>query len=105
MDQRRMFSLTIIDSDEFLEMPPTARLLYFDLGMRADDDGFIQPTKIMRLTNANVDDLRVLISKKFVIPFNEGKVLVIADWKINNFIRQDRYAQTIFIEYKKPLLV
>lgn len=103
MANRRMFSLQVVDSDEFLEMQPTARLLYYDLGMRADDDGFVQPKKIMRLTNSNPDDLKVLMAKKFVIPFDDGKVLVIADWKINNLIRSDRYSQTIFNQYKKLL--
>lgn len=102
MATRRMFSKTIIDSDEFLEMPVSARLLYFDLGMRADDDGFVSPKRIMKFTNSTDDDLKVLLAKKYVLNF-ENKVLVIRDWKVNNFIRPDRYTPTIYQEYLKRL--
>ena len=99
-----MFSKIIIDSDEFLEMPVSARLLYFDLGMRADDDGFVSPKRIMRITNSTEDDLKVLLAKKYVLNF-ENKVLVIRDWKVNNFIRPDRYTPTIYQEYLKRLQI
>ena len=97
-----MFSKTIVDSDDFLDMPISARLLYYDLGMRADDDGFVNPKRIIRITNASDDDLKVLLAKKYVLNF-EDKVLVIRDWKINNFIRPDRYTPTIYQEYLKKL--
>ena len=100
MAERRMFAKTIIDSDEFLDMPSTARLLYYDLGMRADDDGFINsPKKIMRMTGASDGDMRNLLEKKFVIPFDTG-IVVIRHWKINNYIRNDRYSAT---QYKNEL--
>lgn len=35
MAERRMFAKTIIDSDAFIDMPMSARLLYYDLEMRA----------------------------------------------------------------------
>lgn len=104
MATRRMFSKTIIDSDEFLEMPVSARLLYFDLGMRADDDGFVNPKRILKMTGAAEDDLKVLLAKKYVLNF-ENKVLVIRDWKVNNFIRPDRYTPTIYQEYLKRLQI
>jgi len=104
MASRRMFSKTIIDSDEFLEMPVSARLLYYDLGMRADDDGFVNPKRIMRIIGAADDDLKVLLAKKYVLNF-ENKVLVIRDWKVNNFIRPDRYTPTIYQEYLKRLQI
>lgn len=105
MAERRMFAKSIIDSDDFLEMPSTARLLYFDLGMRADDDGFINsPKKIMRMTGASEGDMRYLFEKKFVIPFESG-VVVIRHWKINNYIRSDRYNETLYKEEKKQLFL
>ena len=71
MAERRMFAKTIIDSDAFLDMPVTARLLYYDLGMRADDDGFVNsPKKTMRITGASSDDMNILIMRKFIIPFD-----------------------------------
>lgn len=105
MANRRMFSKTIIDSDEFIEMPPTARLLYFDLGMRADDDGFVQPQRIVKMTSSSPDDLKILLAKSFIISFEDGKVFVIADWKIHNNIRTDRYTETIYKEYKRMLFL
>lgn len=105
MAERRMFAKTIIDSDVFIDMPISARLLYYDLGMRADDDGFVNsPKKIVRMIGASQDDLNVLISKNFIIPFDSG-VVVIRHWKINNYIRNDRYRETIHKQEKKNLIV
>jgi len=98
-----MFAKTIIDSDVFLDMPSSARLLYYDLGMRADDDGFCNsPKKIMRISGASEDDFKLLIFKKFIIPFESG-VIVIKHWKINNLIRADRYSETKY-KNEKALL-
>jgi hypothetical protein len=92
--ERRMFAKTIIDSDAFLDMPMSARLLYYDLGMRADDDGFVNsPKKIQRIIGCSDDDVKLLIAKKFIIPFESG-IIVIKHWKINNLIRSDRYSET-----------
>ena len=103
MAERRMFAKTIIDSDAFLDMPTSARLLYYDLSMRADDDGFINsPKKIIRMTGASDDDLKVLIAKKFVIPFESG-IVVIKHWKIHNYIAKDRYTETKYKEEKAML--
>lgn len=105
MAERRMFAKTIIDSDAFLDMPMSARLLYYDLGMRADDDGFINsPKKIMRTIGATSDDMNILIARKFVIPFDSG-VVVIKAWRINNYLRSDRYNETKYIEEKSLLEV
>ena len=94
MAERRMFAKTIIDSDAFIDMPVTARLLYYDLSMRADDDGFVNsPKKIMRMIGASQDDLSVLIMKKFIIPFDSG-IVVIKHWRIHNYIRKDTYNST-----------
>jgi hypothetical protein len=91
MAEKRMFAKTIIDSDAFLELSSTARLLYYDLGMRADDDGVVNsPKKIMRMTGASEKDMTQLFESKFVIPFETG-IIVIKHWKINNYLRKDRY--------------
>ena len=103
MAERRMFAKTIIDSDAFIDMPTSSRLLYYDLSMRADDDGFINsPKKIIRMTGASDDDLKVLISKKFIIPFENG-VVVIKHWFIHNYIRKDTYNETPYVEQKAML--
>lgn len=103
MAKRRMFSMDIIDTDMFLEMSSTTQLLYFHLSMRADDDGLISsPKRIIRLIGASDDDLRILFSKQFVIPFDSG-VCVIKHWKIHNYIQKDRYHETIYREEKLML--
>lgn len=103
MAERRMFAKTIIDSDAFLDMPVTSRLLYYDLAMRADDDGFVNaPKKIMRMIGASQDDLSVLILRKFIIPFDNG-IVVIKHWRIHNYIRKDTYNETRYIEEKDSL--
>lgn len=104
MAERRMFAKTIIDSDAFLEMPLTTQCLYFHLSMRADDDGFINnPNKIQRMIGATKDDLKLLIAKGFVIPFESG-IVVIKHWKIHNYIQKDRYKPTIYKEEKAQLI-
>lgn len=91
MAERRMFSKSIIDSDIFLDMPLSTQCLYFHLSMRADDDGFVNKTKrIMRMIGSSDDDLKILIAKNFVLPFESGLV-VITHWKIHNYIQKDRY--------------
>lgn len=103
MAERRMFAKTIIDSDAFLDMPMSARLLYYDLSMRADDDGFVNsPKKIMRMIGATQDDLSILIVRKFIIPFDNG-VVVIKHWYIHNYIRKDTYNETPYKNQKDLL--
>lgn len=103
MAEKRMFSKAIIDSDAFLDMPVSARLLYYDLSMRADDDGFVNsPKKIMRMIGASEDDLRILAVRKFIIPFDSG-VVVIKHWRIHNYIRKDTYHETTYKEEKAQL--
>src|SRR3990167_156626 len=98
MAQRRMFSLKVIDTDNFLDMSPTAQNLYFHLGMRADDDGFVaSPKKIMQICGAPDDDMKVLIAKGFIIPMATNGVSVITHWKVNNLIRPDRYVETEYL--------
>ena len=103
MAKRRMFSLDVIDTDTFLDLPASSQSLYFHLGMRADDDGFVSsPKRITAMVNASGDDLKLLIAKGFIIPFEAG-VCVIRDWKVNNYIQSDRYTPSIYIEKKAHL--
>lgn len=96
MATRRMLNKEIIDSDDFLEMPMTAQLLYFHFNLRADDDGFLDNWKsIMRLIGAKTDDIKILASKDFIIPFDSG-VIVIKHWRMHNYIRKDRHIKTKF---------
>lgn len=98
-----MFAKTIIDSDAFLDMPLSTQALYFHLSMRADDDGFINnPRKIQRVIGASEDDLKLLVAKNFIIPFESG-VVVIKHWRIHNYIQKDRYTETVYQDEKAML--
>ena len=103
MAQKRMFSLNVVDTDKFLEMPVSARLLYYELGMRADDDGFVDNwKKILLFTGLKEDDMKLLIAKSFVIPFESG-VIVIKHWRMNNYLQSDRKKDTSYQEELKML--
>lgn len=103
MAERRMFAKTIVLSDAFLDMPLSARCLYFTLGMLADDDGFVNsPKSIMRQAGTSTDDLNILLAKKFLLAFESG-VIVIKHWRINNYLRSDRYTETKCLEEKQYL--
>jgi hypothetical protein len=103
MAQRRMFSKSITNSSQFLMMPQSSQNLYFHFGMNADDDGFCEHFAIMRMTDSKPDDLKILQAKGFVNVFDD-KVLVIIDWKENNYLRADRYSPSKYLEvYKKEI--
>lgn len=96
MANRRMFSLRIINSARFLKMPVSARLLYYDLGMRADDDGIVEAFTTIRMVGCTEDDLRVLVAKGFVQVLNEDLITYITDWNENNKIRPDRKIDSMY---------
>ena len=98
MGDRRMFAKTIVDSDAFLDMPLSTQALYFHLGMRADDEGFVNnPKRIQRLIGASDDDLRILAAKRYILVFESG-VIVIKHWKVHNYIQNDRFRPTAYTE-------
>ena len=103
MAKKRMFNISVVDSDAFLDMPLSAQALYFHLNMRADDDGFIgNPKRIQRLIGSSDDDLKLLFLKRFILTFEDG-VIVIKHWRMHNTIRQDRYTPTVYQEELKTL--
>lgn len=99
-----MFSPDIVSSDAFLEMSATARDLYFQLGMFADDDGFVNPRKYMRMLGSSEDDLKILLGKRFLLPFASG-VVVVKHWRINNLVRKDWYKPTQYLDEKSLLFI
>lgn len=105
MAERRMFAMTIIDSDAFLDMPLSAQALYFHLCMRADDDGFLNnPKKIQRVIGASEKDLEQLVERRFLIAFPSG-VVVIKHWRMHNYIKKDRYKPTVYTAERQLLTV
>ena len=92
---KRMFDIEIINQDIFIDLPMEAKALYFLLGMEADDEGFVSPKKVLRLYGGNADSINILILKKFIIPFESG-VVVITDWKRNNYLDKSRTKETIY---------
>lgn len=105
MAQKRMFDKSITKCDNFMEMPDSSQNLYFHLSMEADDDGFVDNWKsIMRMTGKKEDDLKLLIAKQFIIPFESG-VIVIKHWRINNFLRKDRHKDTKYLNELNSLKI
>lgn len=105
MAERRMFTKKVTDDDVFTSMPPTAQCLYFHLCMGADDDGFSNNIRIaMFNAHASTDDFNTLVQKQFIIPFESG-VIVIKHWKLHNYIRNDRYNETKYLEEKANLVL
>jgi len=103
MASRRMFNQSVVSSDSFLDMPVSVRELYFHLGMYADDDGFVSPKAVVRMVGASDDDLKILIAKGFIIPFESG-IACIRHFKQNNYLRKDRYIPTRH-SFEKNLLI
>jgi len=100
-----MFSLQIVDTDAFMDMPLSSQALYFHLGMRADDDGFVSNARrVQKLVGASDDDLKILLMKRFILAFESG-VIVIKHWKISNYIQKDRYRPTLYKEEKATLFL
>jgi hypothetical protein len=105
MANKRMFSLQIVDTDAFLEMPMSSQLLYFHLAMRADDEGFVgNPKRVIKMIGSSEDDFKVLIAKRFLLTFESG-VVVIKHWLIHNTIRMDRFSPTNYKEEKDSLFI
>ena len=105
MAERRMFAKSIVLSDAFLDMPLSARCLYFTLGMLADDDGFVgNPKSIMRQCGASQDDMAVLLQKRYVLGFESG-VIVIKHWRMNNYLQNDRHKSTTYLEELSTLAI
>lgn len=101
--ERRMFAKKITESDAFLDMPSSTQMLYFHLSMNADDDGFVNnPKKIQRMCGASDDDFKLLVAKSFVILFESG-IIVIKHWKMHNYIQNDRYRPTDYVDEKSML--
>lgn len=92
-----MFNKSITNSSKFLKMPMTSRLLYYDLGMNADDDGFVEHFMVLRMTRATQQDLGVLEANGLIKIFDEN-VLWIKDWKENNYIQKDRYQPSKYLQ-------
>jgi hypothetical protein len=93
---RRMFATQIVNSDPFLDLPSSTQALYFHLGVHCDDDGFVYPKKVIRMVGASDDELKLLLAKKFLVAFESG-VVVQKHWRINNYIRPDRYQKTAHV--------
>ena len=100
-----MFAKSIVLSDAFLDMPLSARCLYFTLGMLADDDGFVgSPKSIMRQCGASQDDMAILLQKRYLLGFESG-VIVIKHWRMNNYLQKDRHKKTTYLEEMSQLVI
>ena len=96
MAHRRMISQDIVDTDNFAKMSQSARYLYYELLIRADDDGFLgAPMRIVKMVKCAEKDLNELINNAYIIKFANG-IIVIRDWKVHNNVRKDIYQKTVY---------
>ena len=100
---RRCFSKKIVRSDDFLDLPATTQLLYFQLGMEADDRGYVNNARsVIKITGCGVGDLEMLISKRFVL-LREERLILIKGWRINNSIQPTRISESLYVDDLKKL--
>lgn len=105
MAGKRMFALAITESDAFIGMDLSTQALYFHLSMKADDDGFVSNAmSTINLIGASEEDLKELIRRNFILKFESG-IMVITHWRINNFIRKDRYKETLYLDERDKLYI
>ena len=96
MAERRMFAKSIIFNDHFGSLPLQAQLLYFNLSLEGDDDGFLNNAWfVQRMIGATADDMQALIDGGYLIRFDSG-VVAIRHWRVNNSIKSDRYKPTMY---------
>lgn len=91
MASKRMFAQSVVGSWRFINMSRSARLLYYDIGMTADDEGVSEGLAVMRTTEASSKDFEELASNGFIDFLDKGGFVVhITDWTANNNLRADR---------------
>ena len=96
MAERRMFAKSVIFNDHFGNLPLQAQLLYFNLSLEGDDDGFLNNAWfVQRMIGATADDMQALIDGGYLIRFDSG-VVAIRHWRVNNSIKSDRYKPTMY---------
>ena len=104
MASKRMFSLSVVNNDNFMDLPLSAQALYFQFSMRADDDGFVtNKNALRRAIGASEEDLTTLIKADLLIIFDTGTA-VIRHWKVNNKIQKDKYKASTCAEKDMLLL-
>lgn len=105
MAVKRMFSIDVVCSDNFIDMPFSSQALYFQLSMQADNEGFVSsPKSVARMMGAEKEDIENLKNNNLIIPFDSG-IIVIAHWLINNNLRTNRAKATSFVKEKEALSI
>lgn len=105
MAKKRMINADFLDNDVFMELPISARALYFHLLLRADDDGMVaKPKSIMREVQSSNDDLKALLDTRYILKFDSG-VVCIKHWLIHNTIQKDRYKPTTYQDELSTLII
>ena len=94
----------MVESDAFLDLPTGAQLLYFHLGMQADDDGFVNgPKQIARKLRRPPRELKLLIDAGFLFDFDG--IVVLKHWRVANNWKNDRLQLPHYPEYARKLFL
>ena len=103
MANRRMFDKDLLQADSFVDMDIEARLLYVYLCLNADDDGFVaSPKGVARLAGLPPASIEKLAQGGFIKQFESG-VIVIREWWLHNYLKNDRYKPTLHSKEKELL--
>ena len=104
MALRRMFTKAVIRSSHFMRMPLDAQFLYLQMLLDADDDGFIaNPELEVTIAKCAQEDLQTLIDKHYLMVFPSG-IALIRHWFLHNYIRKERYRDSVYPEKRQVTL-
>ena len=104
MAVRRMLHGEILKSDSFLSLPFSAQMLYVQITMNADDDGFFNGAeRLRRLIGAKTKDLKLLAEKRFLLDF--GGIVVVKHWRMANSLKNDRLKPLVYPEIAKKIYI
>ena len=104
MAVRRMLHAGILNSDAFLSLPFSAQMLYVQITMAADDDGFYNgASRLQRLIGARRIDLKLLAEKRFLLRFED--VVVVKHWRMANSLKSDRLKPLSYPEIAEKIYI
>ena len=95
MASRRMFSKNVVNTSKFVMMSTDLQALYFQLGMNADDDGYVEYVTVLRMMALKEHLVNQLATNGYLTVYQDG-IAHVEHWTTNNQIRKDRHTDSIY---------
>ena len=102
MAQRRMISKSIHQDGRFLTLSPVSKILYDDLVLYADDDGFCSDVSLINLMDKATDENYSELEQAGLIVNVEG-VYLIVDWLNTQLL--NHYSRTSFLNLSSKVFI